>query len=80
MYFLCLGGQAAASATSGADGQDVQAGPSDAGQSQDIAAEPEAELPTSPPTYSEKQLQPWWMRVSCVFSSEIKFTDSDDNG
>ena len=54
MYFLCLGGQAAASATSGADGQDVQAGPSDAGQSQDIAAEPEAELPTSPPTYSGK--------------------------
>ena len=47
MYFLCLGGQAAASATSGADGQDVQAGPSD-------AAEPEAELPTSPPTYSGK--------------------------
>ena len=49
MYFLCLGGQAAASAASGADGQDVQAGLSDAGQSQDIAAE--AELPTSPPTY-----------------------------
>ena len=47
MYFLCLGGEAAAS---GADGQDVQAGPSDAGQSQDIAAE--AALPTSPPTYS----------------------------
>ena len=47
MYFLCLDGQAAASATSGADRQDVQAGPSD-------AAEPEAELPTSPPTYSGK--------------------------
>ena len=52
MYFLCLGGQAAASAARGADGQDVQAGPSDAGQNQDIATEPEAELPTSPPTYS----------------------------
>ena len=51
MYFLCLGGQAAASAASGADGQDVQAGPSDAGQSQDITAEPEAELSTSLPTY-----------------------------
>ena len=47
MYFLCLGGQAAASATSGADGQDVQVGPSN-------AAEAEAELPTSPPTYSGK--------------------------
>ena len=54
MYFLCLRGQAAASATSGADGQDVQAGPSDAGQSHDIAAEPEAELSTSLPTYSGK--------------------------
>ena len=35
-----------------ADRQDIQAGSSDAGQSQDIAAEPEAELSTSPPTYS----------------------------
>ena len=50
MYFCCLGGQAAVSAAGGADGQDIQAGPSDAGQSK--AAEPEAELPTSPPTYS----------------------------
>ena len=49
MYFLCLGGQAAASATSGADGQDVQAGPSDAAE-----PEAEAELPTSLPTYSGK--------------------------
>ena len=52
VYSFCLGGQAAASAAGGADRQDIQAGPSDAGQSQDIAAEPEAELPTSPPTYS----------------------------